>query len=106
MVRRVDAEGRHARLEPADRVLPVGRVIDGRSPARRDKKAKLVERDPVEEGKEDLAQVAVSKRVPDLASGPGRRSERHLASGTPHRGRAGTAWSFHRRISMESVRGR
>src|SRR5262252_4514909 len=87
-------------------MLAVGGVVDRRCPSRRSEEAKLVQGDPVEEGKEDLAQVPVGERVPELAPGSWRGAERHLASGAPHRGRAGTAGGFHRVLSMESGQGR
>src|SRR6184192_2458508 len=59
VVRRVDAEGRNAGGEPADRVLTVGGVIDRRRATGGGEEAKLVQGDTVEEGKEDLAEVAV-----------------------------------------------
>src|SRR5256885_13857571 len=60
----------------------------------------------VEEGEEDLAEVAVCNRVPDFAPGTGGRAEPHLASRPPHRRRAWSARSFHRMLSMERGWGR
>src|SRR5438876_657713 len=102
----VDAKCRHAGADPVDVVLPVRRVVGRRRARRRDEETKLVERNVVEEGKKDLAQGAVGECVPDLAPGSGRRSERHLASSAPHRGRAWTAGCFHRLLSMERAWGR
>ena len=103
VVRRLDAKGRNARREPADRVIAVGGIVDRRRSAGRGEEAQLVQRDAVEKGKEDLAERALRERVPDLAPGTGRRAEGHLASRPPHRGRAWSARSFHRVLSMESA---
>src|SRR5438132_10446599 len=65
-----------------------------------------MQRHVVEEGEEDLAERALGQRVPELAPGSGRRSERHFASGPPHRGRAWSAGGFHRVLSMERAWGR
>src|SRR5207244_3627024 len=101
-MRRIDVKGGYAGADPADRVLAVDRVIDRRGAAGGHEKTQLMQRDAVEIWKEHLAEVAVGEGVPDLAPGTGRRPERHLASSSPHRGRAWSAGSFHRLVSMES----
>src|SRR2546428_8518658 len=102
-MRRIDVKGGYAGADPADRVLAVGRVIDRRGAAGGHEKTQLMQRDAVEIRKEHLAEVAVGEGVPDLAPGTGRRPERHLASSSPHRGRAWSAGSFHRLGSIESA---
>src|SRR5439155_26164913 len=99
-------EGRNAGGEPADRVLTVGGVIDRRRATGGGEEAKLVQGDAVEEGKEDLAEVAVGQRVPELAPGARRRSEGHLAPRPPHRRGAWSSGCFHRVLSMEMGLGR
>src|SRR5262245_42475772 len=98
---RIDPESRHAWRDPGDRVLAVDGVIDRRGAAGGGEEAELVEGDSIEKGEEDLAEVAVGERVPELAPGTWRCSERHLASRPPHRGRAWSAGGFHRVLSME-----
>src|SRR5579859_8097393 len=97
---RVDDERRDPGAQPADGVLPLAAVVDGRSAAGRREESKLVQRHAVEKREEDLAQRAVRECVPELAPGGGRRAKRHLASGTPHRGRAWSSWCLHRQLSM------
>jgi len=73
-------------------VLAVRRVIHWRrSPAMR--KAKLVQRDPVEEGKENSLS-ARRRRVPEFALNRA-PLERHSLAG-PHIGARLVSWSLHR----------
>src|SRR3989441_2106285 len=102
----LDPKRRDAGADPADAVLPVSRVVNGRRAAGGREETELMQCHVVEEGKEDLAERAPGQRVPELAPGSGRRSERHLASGPPHRGRAWSAGGFHRVLSMERAWGR
>ena len=105
VVRALDREGGHAWGEPGQDVLAVGGVVHRRGARRRCEEAQLVHDDAVEGRVEDLAQVAVGERVPDLALGSRCRAERHLATGAPHWRRSGAAWCLHRALSMERGRG-
>src|SRR5437868_11595810 len=106
MVCGLDAKRGNTWADPADAVLAVGRVVNGRSSTGGDEKAELVQGDAVEKWKEHLAERALGQRVPYLAPGTGRRSERHLASRPPHRRRAWSAGGFHRVLGMERAWGR
>src|SRR6266850_1020373 len=104
-MRAIDCEPGRARREPCDAVLPVAGVIDRGRTTRRCKEAKLVQGHAIDRWKEDLAEGAIDKRVPQLALWTRRRPERHLASGTPHRGCSWASWCLHRALSMRSVHG-
>src|ERR1700693_4409273 len=105
MVRALDSEAGGARSEPGDPVLPVAGVVNGRRSAGRGEEAKLVQRNVVEGWKEDLAEGAVGKRVPELALRTRRRPERHLATGTPHGRCAWASWCLHRGVSIRGGQG-
>src|SRR4029077_11360765 len=105
VVSAVDLEGRDAGRKPGDAVLAVAGVINRWRTSRGGEEAQLVERYPVDGRKKDFAEVAIDEGVPELAPRTGRRSERHLAARTPHRGRAWTTWSLHRGVSMEEAHG-
>src|SRR5207302_5781506 len=101
----VDLEGRHARAEPADGVLAIGGIVNRRRTAGGNEKTQFVQRDVVEKGEKDLTEATAGERVPDLAARTGGRPEGHLATRPPHRGRAWSAGSIHRLLSMERAWG-
>src|ERR1700682_5145969 len=101
-----DGEAWNARADPGDVVLSVGGVIDWGRTTRRSEEPKFMQGHVVEKWEENFTEGPVRKRVPELAPRTWRRSERHLAAGTPHGRRAWSSWSLHRALSMESGRGR
>src|ERR1700694_5944322 len=105
MVSAVDGEARGPWSEPCDAVLSITGIVDGRRSAGRGKEAKLVQCDAIEGGKENLAESAVGKRVPELALRPRPRAQCHLATRPPPRRCARASWCLHRGVSMRRGRG-
>src|ERR1700674_1970045 len=101
----LDGEAGDSWPEPGDAVRTVAGIVDWRRAAGGCEKAELVQRDAVEGWKEDFAEGAVGKRVPQLALRTRRGAERHLATRTPHGWCACTSGGLHRTISLERGRG-
>ncbi len=99
----VDRERGDAGREPRNPMVAITRIVDRGRASGGGEEAQLVQHNPIEGREEDLAEGPVREGVPQLAPRSGRRSERHLPTWTPHRGRAWTSWCLHRLLSMKGL---